>query len=90
MNATAMSTLTRMVKMSGRRLRLLSAQSALNSSLLFFFITIALRNGEISTTVRMPVMALAYQWSSQPGSSLRMNGSTKVNIRAMDAEERIE
>ena len=81
---------TRMVKMSGRRLRLLSRHNALNSSLLFFFITIALRNGAISSTVRMPVMALAYQCSSHPGSSLRVNGSTNVNITAMDAEVRIE
>ena len=79
-----------MVKMSGRRLRLLSAHSALNSSLLFFFMTIALRNGAISNTVRMPVMALAYQWSSHPGRSRRVKGNTKVNISVIVAEERME
>ena len=61
MKLTAMTTLTRMVKMSGRRLRLLSFQRAFHSSEWFFFITMARRKGEMSNTVRIPVIALAYQ-----------------------------
>ena len=79
-----------MVTINGRRLRLLSAHKAFHSSLRFFFITIALRNGDMKSTVRIPVMALAYQWSSHPGRILRMKGSTKVNITAIVADVRME
>ena len=44
----------------------------------------------MQSTVIKPVMALAYQWSSQPGNSRRVNGSKKVNIRKMTAELRME
>ena len=90
MKPTAISARTRMVTISGRRLRLLSAHSAFHSSLRFFFITIALRNGDMKSTVSTPVMALAYQWRSSPGRILWMKGNTKVNIRAMVAEVRME
>ena len=86
----AMTKRTRMVKSSGRRLRLLSTHSCLNSLLWFFFITIALRKGAMMMTVRMPVMALAYQWSSHPGNNLRINGRTMENITAIEAAESIE
>ena len=84
-----MPTRTKMVNNRGKRLRLLSCHRVLNSSLRFFFMTMARRKGEIHNTVMMPVMALAYQCSSQPGSSLRVNGSRKVNMTAMTAEERM-
>ena len=38
-------------------------------------------------TVMTPVMALAYQCSSHPGSICRVRGSTKVNMMATVAEE---
>ena len=86
---TAIMTRTRMVNSNGSRLRLLSAHSARHSSERFFFMTMARRKGAISMTVNMPVTALAYQCSSQPGSSSRMKGSTKVNISVMVAVVRM-
>ena len=90
MNARAMMYLTTMVKSSGMRLMLLSTHRRFHSGLWFFFITMARRKGEISTTVSRPVRALAYQCNCQPGSRLRISGSTKVNIMAMVAAERME
>ena len=90
MKFTAMVARTRMVNSRGTRLRLLSAQRAFHSSERFFFITIARRKGEMQSTVITPVMALAYQWSSQPGNSWRVKGSRKVNITKMTAELRME
>ena len=89
MKLRATSILTNTVKSRGRRLRLLSAQSFFHSSEWFFFMTIARRKGATSITVNNPVMALAYQWSVHPGNSFCMNGSTKVNITAMDADDRM-
>ena len=68
---------------------MLSAHSFFHSSLRFFFITIARRKGEMMSTVSTPVMALAYQCRSHPGSIWRMMGSTKVNITAMVADDRM-
>ena len=90
MKASAIIKRTNTVKSSGTRLMLLSTQRRFHSALWFFFITMARRNGEMNRTVSRPVMALAYQWRCQPGSRLRISGSTKVNIRAMTAAERIE
>ena len=90
MKLTAMTTLTRMVNSRGRWLMLLSAHSAFHSSLRFFFITIARRNGAMKRMVSTPVMALAYQWSSHVGSIFLKTGSTKVNITVITAVERIE
>ena len=84
-----MTILTRMVKSSGMRFTLLSFHSALNSSLWFFFITMALRKGAMSRMVSTPVMALAYHWYFSPGKTLCMMGSTNVNIKATEAEERM-
>ena len=84
-----MTTLARIVDSKGRWLRLLSAHSFFHSSERFFFITMARRKGEMNATVSTPVMALAYQWSVHPGSSLLMKGSTKVNITAMVADDRM-
>ena len=90
MKPTAMMIRTRMVNSRGRRLMLLSAHRARNSSLRFFFITMARRKGDMKSTVTRPVMALAYQCRSQPGSTLRMKGRKKVNMTAMTAEVRME
>ena len=79
-----------MVERSGMRLMLLSTHSRFHSLLWFFFITMARRKGAMKMTVSTPVMALAYQWSRQPGSRLRIKGSTNVNIKAMTAALRIE
>ena len=90
MKLSAISMRTRMVSISGRRLQLLSAHSSRNSGLRFFFITIALRKGAMRSTVSRPVRPLAYKFSSEPGSSRRVKGSTKVNTMAIVAEERME
>ena len=90
MKASAIIKRTNTVKSSGTRLMLLSTQRRFHSALWFFFITMARRKGEISTTVSRPVRALAYQCNCQPGSRLRISGSTKVNIMAMVAAERME
>ena len=82
-------TRTRTVNNSGMRLRLLSSHKARHSSERFFFMIMARRNGDMKRMVSTPVMALAYQCSSQPGSRRRMKGSTKVNITAMVAEVRM-
>ena len=82
-------TRTTTVNNSGRRFRRFSVHRVRNSSLWFFFTTMLRRNGEMNSTVNMPQMALAYQWSSHPGSIRRSTGSTKVNIRAMTADERM-
>ena len=81
---------TNTVNSRGTRLMLLSTHRRFHSALWFFFITMARRNGAISSTVSKPVMALAYQWRCQPGNRLRIRGNTKVNIRAMVAAESIE
>ena len=79
---------TRMVTMSGIWLRRLSLQSALNSSLWFFFMTMARRNGEMKRTVVKAQMPFAHQ--CMPGMMLRTKGRKNMNITAMEAEERIE
>ena len=89
MKPTAIVPRTKMVNSKGRRLRLLSIHNAFHSFEWFFFITIARRKGDISSTVSTPVIALAYQCSSQPGNNCRMKGSRKVNIRAIAAAERM-
>ena len=61
-----MTTRTRMVKSRGRWLSLLSAHNRLNSSLWFFFITMARRKGDMARMVSVPHTALAVQ--CQPGS----------------------
>src|SRR5574344_114891 len=86
MKETAINSLTRMVNISGRRFSLLSLHSAFSSSLWFFFITIALRKGEIIITVRSPQTALAHQW----GRICLINGRKKENIRAIAAADKIE
>ena len=50
---------TRMVKINGARLPRVTHR-AWNSSLLFFFITIALRNGDINNRVTAPTMICAH------------------------------
>ena len=90
MKPTAIMPRTKMVNSKGRRFLLLSIHSALNSTLRFFFITMARRKGAISMTVSTPVMALAYQCSSHPGNNCRIKGSTKVNMMAILAELRME
>ena len=90
MKPTAIATRMRMVNSNGRWLTLLSAHNAFHSSLRFFFITMARRKGAMNRIVRTQVMALAYQWSSHPGSILRTTGSTKVNITVIMAAERME
>ena len=77
-----------MVTMSGRRLRRLSLHSALNSSLWFFFITMALRKGDMSSTVARPQIPFAHQ--CMPGITLRMNGRKNVNISAIVAADSME
>ena len=51
-NTTAMATRSRMIKMSGARLKRLSLHNALNSMEWFFFIIMARRNGAINSKVR--------------------------------------
>ena len=89
MKPTAITTRTRMVNSKGSRLRLLSSHRARNSGLRFFFMTIARRKGDMTSTVSRPVMALAYQSSCSPGNNWRMKGSTKLNITTMEADERM-
>ena len=90
MKLAATATRARTVKVRGRRLRRLSVHSALNSSLWFFFITMERRKGEMSATVSTPVMPLAHQCSSHPGSSRRMNGRKVVSMTAVTAAESME
>ena len=90
MKATAIMTRTRMVNSRGRRLRLLSAHSAFHSSERFFFIIMARRNGEMSSTVTSPVMRFPQTSRVSPGNKLCINGSPKVNITAMVAAVRME
>ena len=89
MNDAAKAVRTSIVNISGKRLSRLALHSCFISSLLFFFITIDLKKGDISSIVSAPVMAFAYQWRSQPGSICRARGSTKVNITAIDAVDNI-
>ena len=82
----AIINLTTMVSMSGIWFLRLSFQSILNSSLWFFFITMARRNGDIIITVSTIHVAFAHQW----GSMLRMNGRKNMNMSAVAAADRIE
>ena len=80
-----MTTLSITVNTSGNLLTMLSVHSVRNSSLWFFFIMIALRKGAIRKTVASPQTAFPVQWHS----SCRHTGSTKVNIRNMQATDRM-
>ncbi len=85
-----MRNLTKMVKMRGMWLMLLSTHSRLYSVLRFFFITMALRKGAMSRMVSAPVRVLASQRRSHWSKMLRIRGRAKVNIRAITAAERME
>ena len=75
-----------MVNISGNLLYGFSFHNDLNSSLWFFFMTMARRNGAMNNRVQTPHAAFAHQW----GSSWRTKGRKKVSIRNIAAPERIE
>ena len=81
-----MASRTTTVNMSGNRLRRFSVHSALNSSLWFFFTTMARRKGEMSEIVTSPHTRLP----QNRGNSLLTKGRKKVSITAMTAAERME
>ena len=82
-----MTTLTIIVKMSGRWLIRLSAHRALNSSLWFFFIIMARRNGAMKSTVSEPQMKFAVQ--CHPTSTWRMKGRKRVSISATTVTDKM-
>jgi hypothetical protein len=51
---------------------------------------IALRKGEISKMVSIPVIPSTNQFMSSLGISLSMKGMKEVSIRAMTANDRME
>ena len=59
MNAAAIAALANIVKIMGSRFMRFCVHNERTSGLLFFFITMARRNGEINATVNNPVMAFA-------------------------------
>ena len=73
-----MTSLTKMVNTSGGRFMRSSVQRARNSSLWFFFITMALRKGDMSRMV-----STAHSADAQGCAIiLRTNGRKKVNMMA--------
>ena len=85
-----MTILTRTVNNSGNRFRWFSVHSIFISSLWFFFMMTALRNGAISRNVTNPHTALPAQWVPvRLVLASRNGGSTKLNITAMTAAERM-
>lgn len=85
-----MTILTIMVKNSGSRFMRFSVQRALASSLWFFFIIIALRNGAMMSRVSTPQTALPAQWLPVTlVLSKRSGASAKLNMTAMTATERM-
>ena len=83
-----MTTLTSMVNISGRWFSLLSAHSALNSSLWFFFTTIARRKGDMASIVSRAHSVLAAH--GHCGSRWMANGRKKDSMSAMTVMESME
>ena len=90
MNPNAIKNRMRIVDRSGIRLVLLSIHKRFHSLLWFFFMMIARRNGLMETTVKIPVMALAYQCWFQLENNWRINGRVKENMKAITAADKIE